>query len=216
LAEAYWALNPDDPPVSYRSWAHLLGKNRVTALQLLCRRLSSSVGSATAPAVSASLDAWYEVAKNPGQYVEPRDTLGDQLLVWRDLLLAQRDPTGLVPKDQLEKNARRVIPLANAFKGELLLGGLAAAALGVSAYFLPHVGGSIGTVLSGFGITATAVGSKAKATMQTVGQRVRDSLNQDAINQAVVKRPMKTTVPRLLRVGKKPAKREQLVAALKP
>jgi hypothetical protein len=216
LAETYWALDPDAQDGDPRSWGYLLGENRVTALTILCRRLSSSIGKITAPAVEASLAVWQEVAAAPGDYIEPRAKLGDQLLVWRDLLLAQRDPISIVPKDQLEKDARSVLPLLNAFKGELAVGAGAAAALGVSTYYLPHIGGSIGAVLSAFGITAAAIGSRAKATMQSVGDRVRDTLSQDAVNGAAIKRPNKITTSRFLGVGTKQLPAEEIVPALRP
>jgi hypothetical protein len=105
--------------------------------------------------------------------------------------LTQRDPLSLVDKKTLEQESKHVLPLMLAFKWELVLGTGASAALGLSAYYLPHVGGSIGTVLSAFGITAAAVGSRAKSIFQSVGQRVQTSMSQDLVNDAVVRIPVK-------------------------
>jgi hypothetical protein len=215
LAEAYWALNPEDAPTSPRSWHLLLGENRTTALSLLCRRLSPAIGKITAPAIAASVEAWQVVAESPSEYFEPFAQLGDQLLVWRDLLLTQRDPTSLVDKKVLEKSSARILPLMNAFKWELMLGVGASAALGLSTHYLPNLGGSIGAVLSAFGITAAAVGSRAKAVIQSVTDRVRNSLSQDLVTQVVVRTPTKKSSGRFAGLGRG-AQPTPLVSAVKP
>jgi hypothetical protein len=216
LAESYWLLDLNAAAGTSRSWLHLLGNNRVAALGLLCRRLSASIGTVTSPAIEASIQAWAPVAQHPDQYLDPRAKLGEQLLVWRDLLLTQRDPTSLVPANILAKESRRLLPLANAFKGELALGAVAAGALGASAFYLPHLGGSIGALLSAFGLTATAVGGKAKSTIQSVGDRVRTGLAQEAVNTAVIIVPQRTTEPVFLGLGSRDVAGQKLAAAYRP
>lgn len=216
LAEAYWALNENDEPGSPRSWGFVLGTNRATALSLLCRRLAPSIGMLTATAVATSVEAWEEVAGSPASYFDPFKKLGEQLLIWRDLLLTRRDPTSLVDKKVLERESARVLPLLNAFKWELLLGVGASAALGLSAFYLPHLGGSVGAVLSAFGITTAAVVSRAKAVIQSVTTRVRNSLSQDLVTAAVIKTPVKRQ-PASRFPGYRPEPQPEVIpAAMKP
>ena len=216
LAEAYWALNKNDDPGSPRSWSFLLGRNRATALSVLCRRLAPSIGTVAATAIAASVEAWQTVAESPASYFDPFSKLGEQLIVWRDLLLTQRDPVSLVDKKALERASARVTPLIKAFKWELLLGVAASVALGLSAYYLPHVGGSVGAVLSAFGITAAAVGSRAKAVIQSVTARVRNSMSQELVTGAVIKIPVKNEVTTRFPGWKAEPRPEVIVAAMKP
>ncbi len=103
LAEAYWALDPQAKPGTPHSWSFLLGKNRAEALSLLCRRLAASIGKVASDAVATSVDQWQVVAQSPDQYQNASATLGEQLLIWRDLLLTQRDPTSYVDGNALEQ-----------------------------------------------------------------------------------------------------------------
>jgi hypothetical protein len=192
LAETYWALNPRQPlpPADPKTWwEFLLGPNRVKAYAVLCQRLAPTIGKLTAFGVEASITKWGEIAQSPTTYKDPDIALVHQTLVWRDLLLTGRDPTTLVDPDDLAKASRRIWPLLRSYKLELGVGAAAAAILGLSIADFSHLYGPILSVLSGFGITTSAVAARTKTTVQAVGQKVNDVIDKEVVAQAVERLP---------------------------
>jgi hypothetical protein len=135
---------------------------------------------------------WEEVAKLPQSYVEPVQALERQVRIWRDLLVGGRDPLSLVEASDLEKVARDPRPIIKAYRWELMAAFLAAVVLGVAAAFLSSASSAIVTVLSAFGITASALVGWGKARVQSVADRVSKAVNQSVVNDAVETLPSLT------------------------
>jgi hypothetical protein len=188
LAESYWALDPTATS-GPSSWSFLLGQDRVNALIENCRRLAPVIGTTTAGAVESTLSSWGTVAAKPGDYEDPKSALEAQIICWRDLLVTGRDPLTMVDSHDLEKVARRPWPLFRAFAWEIALvlaGGLL---IGLAAAYLSKAGATVLSVLGAVGITASALVGWAKSNVQKVADRVRDTVNLDAVIQAVQKLP---------------------------
>jgi hypothetical protein len=184
LAESYWSLLPTKGPAY--DWGFLLGPERVKALCDDSRRLAPIIGTLTARAVESTIRSWGEVAKDPGNYVDPHKKLKSQALVWRDLLVTGRDPLTMVAPHKLERRARQPWPLVRAFGWEIgaMLAGALLIGLG-SAYF-SKFSATFLTVLGAVGITASAAIGWAKNKVQKVAQRVQDSVNLDVVVKTVL------------------------------
>jgi hypothetical protein len=210
LAESYWALNPSAPSGDPSSWSFLLGKDRVDALAENCRRLAPVIGTITAGAVEATVRSWGTVARDPGEYQDPKEALQRQIICWRDLLVTGRDPLTMVDSHDLEKVARRPWPLFRAFGWEIVLVLIGGLLIGLAAAYLSKASATILSVLGAVGITASALVGWAKSNVQKVADRVRDAVNLDAVIQGVKRlpEPVHAQAPRvtgLLRLPPRPS-----------
>jgi len=191
LSESYWALNPDLPDERHQ-WTFLLGEDRVRALGDLSQRLAPVFSQYTAPAVTASVDTWGEVAKSPGDFVEPITALERQVVIWRDLLVTGRDPLTLVKPSRLEAVARDPRPIIKAYRWELVAALVLAAGLALSLTYFQSQVRSVLTALAAVGITASAIESWIKAKAQSVASRVGTAVDQSVVNEAVTVAPPST------------------------
>lgn len=192
LAEAYWALGPNDPDKAAvaRRWRFYLGHNRVRALTHLCRRLAPiAIKKQAAPAIVCSLDKWEEVAAAPDRYVDPVDALEGQVRIWRDLLVTGADPLDLADPARLEDVARDPRPILKAFRWELLVAVVGALALSLGISFLSSSASSVVSALSAVGITSSGLVGWTKSRMQGVRSRVGDAVDQSVANEAVLHLP---------------------------
>jgi hypothetical protein len=200
LSESYWALRkpdagqandaaPLEPALLKEQWGFLLGDRRTSALSDLARRLAPVFSDYTSPAVVASVTKWNEVAKNPGAYVDPELKLGEQIRVWRDLLVTGRDPLSLVEPTRLEAVARDPRPIIKAFIWELLAALVLAAGLALALTYEGNQVRSVLAALAVVGISASAIVSWIKARAQSVASRVGSAVDQSVVNEAVTKAP---------------------------
>jgi hypothetical protein len=188
LSESYWALNEDSDD-SHAQWKFLFGKDRVSALCDLCRRLAPVFSEYTAPAIVASVTRWGDVAQAPDTYDDPTGFLAQQVLIWRDLLVTGRDPLTLVPADKLEAAARDPRPIIKAFRWELLAALVLAAGLALSLAYFSSEARSALAALAAVGISASAIVSWIKSRAQSVASRIGSAVDQSVVDEAVTRAP---------------------------
>lgn len=137
LSETYWNLHPEiDNALDFRSWTFLLGDHRRATLITLLRRLAIYVDPLTVPAVMTSLEGWSRVAADRRWRgaADAREVLGEQVLLWRDLIRGEQRPEDLDLRGRSAFSALGVlVPLVRALHPQLALAGIAVAALLVGA-----------------------------------------------------------------------------------
>jgi hypothetical protein len=194
LAETYWALDPAVTDSNdARSWMFLLGQRRQATLRRYAARLVGYLDPLVLPAISASLEAWGDVAVDERWRTEPdaRKQLYAQGLLWRDLVRGERRPQDLdpVPVSDLLQGVQLIHKLWSAFWAQLLLGLLGAAILvvGVVGLVSGSENRSLATafsVLGVFGITITGAYARAKANAASVLANVQDTIERDRVGRA--------------------------------
>lgn len=206
LGEICWGppmANPVGTRESPTSWSMFLGRERRQHILGYLARLTGYFSPLTVPAVRCSLDAWAEVADDVDWRIQPRvaDQLNAQSLLWRDLLLGQRDPGSLIATNWNLGKARsgwrvfRVFwpQVLTALIGVLLLSG-AAWILADSKSAVNHGLGAVLAVLGFFGITGASLHARAKNTAQQLLAKVRLTYELDLIADAATLRPAKVLV----------------------
>lgn len=198
LSETYWNLHPELNGTSdFRSWTFLLGEHRRSTLFILLRRLAAYVDPLTVPAVITSLQAWGKVAADRRWRDAPdaRRVLGDQVLLWRDLIRGQQRPEDLDLRGHNAFSAVGVlVPLVRALYPQLILAGIAIAALLIGATQLASGTKStntnvIYTILGGLGITSATLYAKAKSAATSLFAVLRTTFNADRAGRAATVLP---------------------------
>jgi hypothetical protein len=194
LAETYWSLDPEvTDPDDARSWLFLLGGRRQITLTRYAARLVAFLEPLVLPAVSASLEAWGEVAGDEGwrNHPDARKQLYAQGLLWRDLIRGERKAEDLepVPVSDVLQEVKLIRKLWSAFWPQLLLGVLGAALLvvGVVGLVAGSESRSLATafsVLGVLGITVTSAYARAKANAASVLAHVQDAIERDRTGRA--------------------------------
>jgi hypothetical protein len=209
LAETYWSLHPDvTDPNDARSWLFLLGQRRQATLKRYAARLVSYLDPLVLPAVSASLEAWGQVAADERWRNEPdaRKRLYAQGLLWRDLIRGERMPQDLdpVPVSDLLQEVQLIRKLWSAFWPQLLLGllGVAILVAGVVGLVAGSENKSIATafaVLGVLGVTLTSAYARAKASAASVLATVQGAIERERVGRAAtlcLPRPGRVAGPR--------------------
>ena len=203
LAETYWALDPSEGGAA--GWGFLLGPERVDALCENTRRLTPIIGALTAEAVASTVRSWGVVAADPGAYVDPKQALQRQTIVWRDLLVTGRNPMSMVDSHDLAKVARRPWPLLISFAWEIGLFFVGALLIGLAIVYLGKFSAALFSALGAVGITVSALVGWAKSTVQKVTDRVRASVDSDAVVKAVQRLPKELPKTKPMPSGTSPA-----------
>lgn len=206
LAETYWSLHPTVPdPDDARCWQFLLGPRRRATLKRYAARLVAFLDPLVLPAVSASLDAWGDVADDAQWRNQPdaRKRLYAQGLLWRDLIRGERRPGDLdpVPVGDLVEEVQLVRKLWSAFWPQLCLGLLGAAVLvlgviGLAAGFKNRGIATAFAVLGALGITVTGAYARAKANAASVLGTVRDTIERERVGRAAALVPFRPKAKR--------------------
>jgi hypothetical protein len=197
LAETYWELDPSvvDPDDS-RSWQVVLGEPRRAALKRATARLSAYIDPLTIPAVSVSLDAWGEVASDPGWRTQQdaRRLLFGQGLVWRDLVRGERRPEDLAIAGGVMGRVGIIVPVARAFWPQIVIGALSVFALVAGASKLASESGTkssnaVISILGGLGITSASLYARAKANATSAIDALRKAFDAERVGEAATSRP---------------------------
>ena len=212
LAEAFWAVDPEVSSDDPRSWASLLGGQRLVQLKRLLMRLADYFPPTTAETVTDSLDAWARVALDPDSRVRERDStlssLHKQIRIWHDALLLEQPPTFRMSASYLISSARSIGPVLKAFFPEAIVGILGFVAAGAAATFfaiggVSHAVAPILTILGGFGITSAGALAKAKNEAHSLFTQVQLAMNTDLATRELTVPPAQTYLNR----GRSPIKR---------
>lgn len=208
LGEICWGptmANPVGVRESATDWSTFLGRDRRGNIVRYLDRLTGYFSPLTVPAIRCSLAAWAEVADDADWRIQPRvaDQLNVQALLWRDLLLGQRDPESLIAtRWNLGKvgSGWRVFrvfwpQVVTAAIGIVLLSG-AAWILAEPKSAISHGLGAVLGVLGFFGITGASLHARAKNTAQQLLAKVRLTYELDLIADAATLRPAKVVVRR--------------------
>lgn len=197
LAETYWELDPgvadqDDS----RSWQVVLGEQRRATLKRATARLSAYLDPLTIPAVCVSLDAWGEVASDPGWRREPdaRRLLFGQGLLWRDLVRGERRPQDLAVTRGVIGRVGMILPVLRAFWPQIVIGLAAVVALVIGASQLASASGSKAnntfiSILGGLGITSASLYAHAKASATSTIDALRKSFEAERVGEVATSRP---------------------------
>lgn len=204
LAETYWALDPQiTDSQDARSWLVLLGDDRRATLKRLIARLADFVDPLTVPAVTGSLDAWGELAGDQHWRLQPdtRPILGQQALLWRDLIRGEQRPRDLIAGTNALRQIKLLPELWPVLWPQLTLGLLAVAALVGAAIALASGAKNVGFatavgVLGGLGITSASLYGRAKASATSLLASIRDATERDRVGRAATHRPERTQHPR--------------------
>jgi hypothetical protein len=191
LAEVYWALDPDAPTGDPASWNHLLGDQRFNQLATLLRRVTPFLPKLTGETITATLEQWHAVASSATwrNKTDALTALGLQSALWRDLLLSASPPEVLVTTtDQTLRRARSLRPLIASFAGEaavlfiglVFVGGAVFVALSAGQGIDKVIGGTLGGVLGLFGVTWSALLTRAKVMGQGILNQLRAKVAADA------------------------------------
>jgi hypothetical protein len=205
LAESYWALDisAEVPPAERAgSWLFLFGERRATTFATLCDRLAGPIDGRTTEAIKFGVQAWHDWVSDSfgpnrkagrktlptvGQQASASVDLYNQVVVWRDLLLTGRDPTSYVDPDSLLIALASPRLLLKSFRTELVTATAGAAALVLAIPAFNGWGAKLVTALGAVGITSSALGATAKKNAQEVGTQLKAAVDQQAINQAVLR-----------------------------
>lgn len=199
LAESYWALEISSEitaPARAGSWRFLFGESRAATFATLCDRLSGPIDPRTTEAIKFSVNAWkdwvsraFEAKGSPAidQQMSVSVDLYNQVMVWRDLLLTGRNPTSYVGPDSLLSALSSPRLLVKSFRAELATAAAGAAALVLAIPDFNGWGAKVVTALGAVGITSSALGATTKKNAQAVGIQLKAAVDQQAINQAVLR-----------------------------
>jgi hypothetical protein len=202
LAEPYWALEDDA-----ESWTFLLGAERRTFLKRQLSRLSAYVAPLVPVAINQSLDDWCEVAGDAKWRTQPgaRADLHRQVLIWRDLVQGEREPSDLFAERKVRVPMRILSGLLKSFGLPLLFGVVGLCALvaggllfadpeaiamlfGLEAQSSPAVSVFI-AVLGLLGITAAGAYARAKALALSLIDQLRNLYLIGLVSSAATIRP---------------------------
>jgi hypothetical protein len=196
LSEVFWALDSDIAgPDDARSWQFLLGDERRAILSQLLDRLAIYWDPLVAPAVVASLNAWGNLATkaNGTMPLGVHESLHEQMLVWQDLILAERDPHSLLsskPHWELLKSFGEIWAI---FWPQLVAGTVSVIVLAVAAALLGsnalHGLGAFLAVLGAFGVTTAGLQASLKDYVHQLLARLRQAAYQDLVSTAVTRLP---------------------------
>jgi hypothetical protein len=211
LSECYWGLGPEaewgttKEPTGV-SLAYLFGDDRRRELTRMLGRLKTAdVDELSASAISGSLEAWGDVARDPrwseGRPEELRAKLYEQVRRWYQLLVLGQDPTTMIKPSARLNNRYYLVKTLQAF---WLQGVLAVVALGLtSTFFLTLTADffeKVKPLLATGGVSAfAAAGLLTKG--QSAAQRMQTRLRQDAYTDLVS--VSVTEVPPYLEAGQK-------------
>jgi hypothetical protein len=203
LAETSWMLTPNAPANSMASWQYLLGAKRCIALTRLLERLDPALPDPCVEATKGSLAAWERVAKDDAwrSVAESPIFLRQQTTIWRDLLIIGTAPQRLDKPSLLQRMAT-IVPVIKAMFWHIVFALIFAVGLAVGAWLLTRYGtsgpgGEIVSAVGLLGVTATGLSAKAKATANSLVQRLTDAVSSDLVVSAatyVPKRPRRAKV----------------------
>lgn|GEM_PF-4633272 len=208
LGEICWGptmANPvgvREPPTD---WSTFLGEERRGNILRYLDRLSGYFHPLTVPAIRCSLAAWAEVADDAEWRTQPRvaDQVNIQALLWRDLLLGQRDPESLIVTTWNLGKARSGWRVFRVFWPQVLTAAIGILLLSGAAWILAdpksatrHGLGAVLGVLGFFGITGAGLHARVKNTAQQLLAKVRLTYELDLIADAATLRPAKAVARR--------------------
>jgi hypothetical protein len=208
LGEICWGppmANPVGARESPTSWTTFLGRERRVHIIGYLDRLTGSFSPLTVPAIRCSLDAWAEVADDADWRIQPRvaDQLNVQALLWRDLLLGQRDPESLIATSWNIGKVGGGWRVFRVFWPQVLTAAIGIVLLSGAAWILAdpksavsHGLGAVLAVLGFFGITGASLHARAKNAAQQLLAKVRLTYELDLIADAATLRPAKVFVER--------------------
>lgn len=113
--------------------------------------------------------------------------LYNQVTVWRDLLLTQRDPKSYVGPDSLLSVLASPRLLLKSFRAELVTAFAGAGSLALAIPDFKGLWAKLVTALGAVGLTSSALGASAKKNAQAVDTQVKAALDQQAIDEAVLR-----------------------------
>ena len=186
VAETRWALYQEITEDSdWRSWGFLLGSVRGQILDGLLARLADYYDPTTRHALSSSLGRWQALVL-VGSNMSAPDTMAalkSQAFIWRDLIVGDRNGTGLVaPSDVLRKPGNFAPVLMHLWPEALVLGSssllLLFAAFLLSSSGNQTVGAVIG-VLGILGVSGAALATRARAAAIGLLSQIHDQLYFD-------------------------------------
>lgn len=198
LAECSWALDPDSAPDGFMGWAHVFGTERCLEINRLIDRVAPALPypEVTSYAIKGSLAAWQRLASDEvwrSDRMAPVYLRG-QTVIWRDLLLARIDPRLMAqPKASLQRIGS-IIPALKAVWIYFVFALLGVLALATGVWLISKSGssgpwGEIAAGLGAFGITAAGLSAQAKATANSLVNRIREAIQADDVVQACTRRP---------------------------
>jgi hypothetical protein len=208
LGEICWGptmANPVGVRESPTTWSTFLGGARRGNILRYLDRLTGYFSPLTVPAIRCSLAAWAEVADDADWRAQPRvaDQLNVQALLWRDLLLGQRDPESLIVSTWNLGKARSGWRVFRVFWPQVLTAAIGIVLLSGAAWILAspksavsHGLGAVLGVLGFFGITGAGLHARANNTAQQLLAKVRLTYELDLIADAATLRPAKVVVLR--------------------
>jgi hypothetical protein len=199
LAEVTWALDPHAPADDVDGWLFLLGRERTLALTQLLERLDKYFEPLTAKSIMASLKRWGTLVENEvARTAEAAVYLRQQALLWRDLLVTDRDPKTLVSPAKPIAEVASIWPVLKALWLQILLGVIGIGVLTGAAFALAHSSGSdnstfgaAAAVLGVFGITGSGLSARAKSSANSLLKSVNEGLQADLVVDAVTRLPPK-------------------------
>ncbi len=201
LADSYWALTPSLIDArDHASWSFLFGQRRCSETERLLGRLTAYFHPYTAAAIAGSVEVWRSVVAGGECKGFPKRSghgMHKQVRRWYELTVLKQDPTTLIRPYQLLKDWRLVWRAVRLFWFQLLMGLLAAAAIGGFAYLLsvPSVSSGLSwltTALGALGITGVSVAglaAKLKNDAQAMLARIKEDAYTDLIAVAITTAP---------------------------
>jgi phospholipase C len=193
LAEITWALDPSAPVNDIDGWEFLLGTDRILAVTQLLERLDRYFAPLLTKSIMASLGRWQEVAANNDERTAKAViALRLQAVLWRDLLVTNRDPKTLIGASK-PLQAATIVPLLKRLWPQLLVGGLGIAVLTLAAVLLSSknsgTAGSAAAVLGFFGVTGSTVSARLKTSTTNFVAEVARGINADLVVDAITRLP---------------------------
>jgi hypothetical protein len=208
LGEICWGpimVNPIGEQEAVTSWSTFIGEPRRGNILSYLDRLTGYFHPLTVPAIRCSLEAWAVVDADADWRAQPRvaDQLNVQALLWRDLLLGQRDPESLLTTTWNLGKARSGWRVFRVFWPQVLTAAIGIVLLSGAAWILAdpksatrHGLGAVLAVLGFFGITGASLHARAKNTAQQLLAKVRLTYELDLIADAATLRPAKVVARR--------------------
>jgi hypothetical protein len=210
LGEICWGptlANPVDAREPSTNWSTFLGADRRGNVLRYLDRLSGYFHPLTVPAIRCSLAAWAEVADDADWRTQSdiADQLNAQALLWRDLLLGQRDPASLIASTWNLGKVRSGWRVFRVFWPQVLTAAVGIVLLSGAAWILAdpksaarHGLGAVLGVLGFFGLTGAGLHARAKNTAQQLLAKVRLTYEVDLVADAATLRPAKVAPRRAL------------------
>lgn len=200
LAECSWALDSRTSADEIMGWTHVLGSIRCVALTRLLETLGSYVPHLTGQAIKGSIAHWQRLAADPAWRCDPTAPifLRQQVSIWKDLLLAEVDPHVFeLPQNPLKKFAT-ILPILRSLWPQLACGFISVMTTAWGAWiFTRHSTGVWGemTFAAGiFGITGSSLATRAKATTNSLMNRLRSAVEADEVVRSVTRTPPRPKV----------------------